>query len=344
MKRFSPRLRACILVSSLTLTSAAVTAPSGGAADTRTKSPTRTGTKSDVEKTPMDLDSLEYQVSELAVAPETLTIDRQGHATYRSHTNWHALDRPRMGVYRTTLPPGDVERLSSLLARPPFAGLPDHWGNVLPGDRYRRVRAIGKASKAEKLVGTKERVDPALARVLDELDRLVGMVSQHPRQVVAIEVMKPTVRSDGTLSFILALTGAGAEPVVCRNPADLVAAADNGSIAVSVWPNRPGVAVPSEDMQALKARSIKRIGPPAPASAPAAASPVPVAVGAVLELGPGETAEFRVEAALPSPPPRSAVVRVTYSNFAASLANRDLLVGELVSRTVLVSVPPAGIR
>jgi hypothetical protein len=274
----------------------------------------------------MNFDRLEYQVGELAVAPQLLTIDRDGHARYESHTNWGALDRPEIGTYEMTVPNAELQNLGSALGSRPFNSLPDHWGKVKPGDRYRRVRVTTGGATAEKLVGTKEGIDAALAAVLDRLDAIVALISSHPRQVLRVELRQPSLGGGATLTFVMVLSATGTEQVSCRNPIDLVAG-ENGSVSISLWPDTPASELRPADTRDPRVKTIRQLRPPAT-----------TAVGPILELRPGESAEFQVDAVLPVIQPGNVVVRVAYANFIPLRNNRNVMVGELMSRTTSMAV------
>jgi|GEM_PF-2410827 len=277
---------------------------------------------------PMDFETIEYLDSELPVAPQKLNIDRQGHARFESHTNWSSLDVPEMGVYQTTLAETELQQLAATLTTPPFQSLPDHWGKVRPGDRTQRIRVTTNGTATEKLVGSSDPIDPGLKRVLDLLSRVAVAAKQQPLQVVRLDLQQANIGQDGaTLSLTLSLTNIGTDPVAVRSPGHLVPEA-NGSLSITLWPNAPATQLKPEDQRIALVTSVRASAPPATASA-----------AITLELAPGASAEYIAELALPSAAPGSTNVRLTYANYVERPEQREVLVGELLSRPTLINLP-----
>lgn len=271
----------------------------------------------------MRFDTLEYKVGDLPEDPQTLVINRLGQARFASHTNRRTIDRPEIGLYEMVLPAEEVTALVSLMEDPPFKTLPDHWGRVLSGDRYRRIRVVEGAETVEKLIGTREAVDPTLQAVIDRLDRLVDAVEQHPRKTLRIELADPAVTADGDLTATLTLSGTGSLTAVVRHPAALLNAPD-GRLVFQLWPD-------GSDARDLFLVAVDRVTE----RKDAGESPDD---SAVLELPTGQAVAFRVHAApgeLEAGPYRC---RIAYATFTGEVEDQRVLTGEVFSRNVPVAI------
>ncbi len=170
----------------------------------------------------MSFDKITYLSAEIPQTPQTLTIDANGQARYESHTNEATPDYPEIGIYETTLPASEVQTLSSLLNNPLFNSLPDHSGRVMSGDRWKRIRVTAGKETSEKLVGTREAVDPGMSKIIDGLDQVVVKLKSHPQQALRIELTQPTINSAWVLTATMSLSSTGVQSINCRNPLALL--------------------------------------------------------------------------------------------------------------------------
>jgi hypothetical protein len=199
---------------------------------------------------------------------------------------------------------------------------------VRSGDRYQRIHISTKGGELEKLVGTHEAIEPAMAHLLGLLDAIAVQVSGHPRQVLRLELRQPVIRDRSKLSFTLVLAGAGDELTICRSPIDLLSG-ENGALSIEMWPDRPVSSLHPDDLLTLAATSVRAV--------PGSAS---VALNSVLQLRPGSHQEFNVDVVLPPVlPVEGVVIRAFYSNYMAQSAGRSLLVGQLITESAR-AIPP----
>lgn len=277
----------------------------------------------------MKFDRIEYDVAEMAEAPESLIVDGTGAARFASHSNRGALDRPEIGLYQHTISADDlaaIERLVTPLGA--VASIPDHMGKIASGDRYRRLVIKRGAEAAQKAVGTRAPVDARLSAIFAELDGVAQKLLAHPRAALGIAVGAASMGRDKVLRFELTLSARGSEAVVCRSPVALVGAPD-GWVSVQLWPNVPVKTLGAGDIHRASAAKVDD-------------ARKPPSFAATLELAPGASATFRVEAKLPDAKRGASVIRVSVGSFAPGPPGRPWLVGEVQSKTVDVEVPAGG--
>src|SRR5215831_1160728 len=87
----------------------------------------------------MKLEVLEYLVADLPEYPQRLTI-AGNTIRYESHSNLSQPGSLGIGVFERTLSRPELERIESELDPVSFRSLPDHHGQVLSGDRWKRIR------------------------------------------------------------------------------------------------------------------------------------------------------------------------------------------------------------
>jgi hypothetical protein len=257
----------------------------------------------------MKLQKVEYLVGDLPEHPQRLTITRD-EIRYESHSN---LSRPAslgIGVFERLLSKGEIEAIESELEPVSFRSLPDHHGQVLSGDRWRRIRLTSGDETIDKLVGTKLPINPALQKTIDWLDRLVDDTTRRPRSVLQMSLQDATLGRDGEFSATIILSGAGDQPVMFRPPRGQPDAPD-GLLTLYWWPDSPGA--PKANVQS---------------------APVISQVSAV--RAPGVLATFRIRSRLEGISAGSFAVQVRYFNMAPKLDTSDVLVGQLFSSPIVV--------
>jgi hypothetical protein len=274
----------------------------------------------------MKVNKIEYLVAEMEEAPQTLTIDDTGLARYASHTNSATPDLPEIGIYQTKLP-GGLESLSNQFNNTSFKQLPDHWGRVLPGERYKRIRVTVGSETVEKLIGTHEPIDSRLKTLIDKLDQIVIDVSRHPYQILRIDLSQATVDPKGELTATLALSNGGIQSFLCRNPMDMMNAPD-AHIKVQAWPDKPSSALRAEDVVSADISKLSDL--PSPGISQLSMP--------VIEIPSKATASFRITSSLPLKEATGAfLVRVVYENQANPVKGHQVIYGELFSKTVRVN-------
>lgn len=275
----------------------------------------------------MNFEKLEYFNAELEEAPQTLTINNAGEAFYESHTNVHQPDRPEIGNYQTTLGAAELSSLRNRLSNPPFRDLPDHWGKVMPSDRYKRIRVTVGAESLEKLFGTSGQITPAAADLIDYLNQLATEVSRTPRQTLRGDLSQIAVNSQRRLTVTLTLFNDGIQPTFCRHPANMLGAPD-GHLKLEAWPDKPVGSLSANDVMTFP---VEQVTKPAPEASPANSL--------VIEIPPKGSASLRLEAQFPGASAGAYLIRISYESLVRQLDGRLLVYGELFSRTIKASVP-----
>src|SRR6185437_15369013 len=144
----------------------------------------------------MNLKRVEYLVGDLPEYPQKLTITRDV-IRYESHSN---LSRPGslgIGVFERPLAKGEFETIESEFNQVSFKSLPDHHGQVLSGDRWKRILLTSGDETIDKLVGPKLPIIPALQKMIDRLERFVDETTQHPVSVLQMSVQEATIDREG---------------------------------------------------------------------------------------------------------------------------------------------------
>jgi len=255
---------------------------------------------------------LEYLVGELPRYPQRLTIE-PGKLRYESHSNLSNPGSLGIGLFERPLTEKEFEAIASTFSPASFAALPDQRGQVLSGDRFRRIRLTVEGQTLEKIVGTKLPVDAGLQRTIDRLERLVEDVKQHPVSVLRINLRDAAVDRSGMFSGILELTGSGAQRVLFRNPLTLVNAAQ-GSIDVYWWPYRADMSRSNVETTIV----------------------TDIAKASDMQGG-GILGTFRIRARLANAPAGAFSLQVRYSNMAATSENTDVVVGQLFSTPITMT-------
>ena len=255
---------------------------------------------------------LEYLVGELSTHPQRLTIG-SGKLRYESHSNLSNPGSLGIGVFERTLSEKEFEAIDSAFVPGAFAALPDHRGQVLSGDRWRRIRLTVEGQTLDKLVGTKLPVDANLQKAIDRLDRLVEDVKQHPLSVLRMNLRDPVVDRSGLFSAILELTGSGPQRVPFRSPLTLADAAQ-GSLDVYWWPYRPDMSRSN-----VETTVINDVAPVSDVQ------------------GGGLLGAFRIRARLTSAPAGAFALQVRYSNLASKWDKSEVVVGQLFSIPVALT-------
>jgi hypothetical protein len=257
----------------------------------------------------MKLQKVEYLVAELPEHPQLLTITG-GAMRYESHSNSHRPGSLGIGVYERPLASGELEAIESRLNPSVLQSLKDHRGQVLSGDRSRRIRLTSDTGTIEKLVGTKLPVDPALQKTIDWLDTLVDDVSRYPRRVLQMTVQDAALSRDGAFSATLILSSSGDQQVRFRPPRAAPAAQDD-VLALFWWPHAAGA--PKGDVQ----------------RAPVTAQAVPARTRDGLGT-------FLVRSRLEGLSAGSVAVQILYLNMTPKLDGGDVPVGELLTDPIVL--------
>jgi len=276
----------------------------------------------------MKFDKLTYTLGEMMGPPQKLTIQSDGEVRYESHSNISMPDRPEIGFYETRLSSADIERLQRGMASPPFEGFPDHWGRIASGDRYKRISVAIGSQMIEKMVGTREPVDPSLATLIAQLDQIVATVMAHPRRTLRIEVSHMSLDDSRKLTVDFALSNGGTEITESRNPVGLLAAS---GLSIRGWPDKPPAQFRSGEAFSVHVENVTEIGK----------SPSEAAAPTILTIGPADKVTFRALARLSAPGPQTYIVQLAYQNTAEEPGRPSLMIGELFSRSGKLSVPAA---
>jgi hypothetical protein len=263
--------------------------------------------------------------------PDLLTINQSGVARYQSFSNIETPEHPEIGFYEKQLNPKEVEIIERGLVSSTLRSLPDHWGQVLPGDRFQRVRATFGTEKIEKLIGTKRPVAPGLRAVLEELDRIVAVVRTQPRRVLRSTLAAAKLIGGGVIEAKLSLSNRGTDVVLCRNPADLVGAPD-GQLAFEFWPDRSSSDIEAQGLLSVPARDV------VPDQLPAGVR----GQDEILEIPANASVSFQVRAKRPAQAGGLYFGRLIYRTTAKEIRGRSPLVGELLSNSVKVTLSSEG--
>jgi len=259
----------------------------------------------------MTLQKVEYLVGDLSEYPQQLTITQDG-IKYESHSN---LGRPAslgIGVYERPFSKEEMEAIESEFDRVSFQSLADHYGQVLSGDRWRRIRLTSGGETIEKLVGTKLPINPTLQKTIDWLDRLVDETTQHPRRVLQMSLQDATLDRDGEFSATMTLIGVGDQKVMFRPPQGQLDSPE-GSLVLYWWPYDPGA--PKKNVQYTRAISISQIS---------------------TAKTHGALATFRIQSRLEEISLGTFIVQIQYSNMLPKFDAFDVLIGQLYSSPIVV--------
>jgi len=280
----------------------------------------------------MSFQELEYSLAELSTAPHVLTVQASGRARYETHTNAAWPDLPEIGVYETTLTADELRALNQALATPPLRDLPDHWGRVPSGDRCHRIKVRAYGQTTEKLIGTREPVDPRTQKLISYLDQVVAGVARRPVQVLRLTLSDAAVSAGGALAGVLTLASVGPQDLACRNPLGPPEPAPV-RLSLEAWPDLP----PGQ----LTAHHVARgaVAALEPLKLPPGASPTSL----VVPLPAGESAAFRWRARLDFRMAGSHTVRLRLASDLSRAADFNLIHGELYSNMLKVPVPSTAV-
>lgn len=276
----------------------------------------------------MRFERIEYRHAQMEQAPQLLTIDMSGRARYESHSNSATPDHPEIGNYETVLPAQRVEALSRALDNPPFANLPDHWGQVMPSDHWRRIRLVTGTETIEKMVGTRQPVDPTMRELIRQLDEIAAEVARHPRQTLRLELAEVNINSSGALSATLTVSNSGAEPAAVRNPASMIEAED-ARLFLQMWPDKPASELRASDTFTVNLESLTVAGQ----------SSAGQSVPSVITLQPAASVSFRLNARIESQRAGVYMVRAFYTTTTRTVEGDTVIIGEVFSRMIRVNIP-----
>jgi hypothetical protein len=275
----------------------------------------------------MQFSKLEYLYSVMEQKPDILTIDNSGHARYESYSNVETPYHPEIGAYEKDLSRNEMELLQRMLDNPPLENTPDHWGRVRPSDHYKRIRVRFGAKTLEKLVGTREPVEPSLRALIDHLDRTVAQVRTQPQLTLRSTLSEMRASPAGVVMAKLSLFNSGTQPVLCRNPAKLLAAPD-GKLAIELWPDKPPGVLQAEDSISADVGEVVTVRLPVN---------VPIE-HEIVQIPPKESASFRIRANVQLKKVGVYMARLLYMTTAEEINGRIPLVGELYSAPMQVTV------
>jgi hypothetical protein len=274
----------------------------------------------------MQFSKLEYFNSVMEQKPDILTIDNSGLARYESHSNVETPHHPEIGIYEKNLTHDEIELVRRMLDDPPLKSIPDHWGSVLPSDRYKRIRVTFGTETLEKLIGTKEPVEPSLRALFAQLDRVVAQVHAQPQQTLHSTLTEIRASPDGVVMAELLFYNSGIHPVLCRNPVNLLAA-PNGKLTIELWPDNPPGVLRAEDSVSADVKQVVTVRLPSSVQAG----------HEIIEIPPKESASFRVRANVRVKYAGVYVARIKYMTTAEEISGDKPIVGELFSNTVKVN-------
>lgn len=231
----------------------------------------------------MEFSTLTDSVGDMPEAPNLLTIQASREARYVLHSNERFRERPGIGLSETVLDAATLGSLQAVLARWPFAALPDHTGRIPESAPTRVVRLKTATSEFVKQVSPADPVDRRLQEILAHLDAVALAILKHPRQVLRAALLSPAVGAGGSLSLELQLSSLGTEALWLRVPSD-IAGRGNGSLRIEVWPAAPEPgSLWSEQKVFVKPVRVEPV-----------ASDAALAAVAVLALPPGVSMRFRL--------------------------------------------------
>jgi hypothetical protein len=269
----------------------------------------------------MTFTRIDYLISEMMGPPELLVVEGNGAARFESHTNIAEAGKAAVGTFATTLTPDQMKALETAVANPPFRDLPDHWGQIASGERYKLIRVVSPSGETEKRIGTARPVSSSTQVLIDRMDQVVKLVRSHPLQNLELRVGDATVDSAGALRATMSLSNPGTVAIVCTNPATMHTVPD-ARLLLRAWPDRDISTIHSTDILEASSVAAQAINPMAAGSA------------VLLEMPPRAAASFHITAALPIPRNVPYVVQLLYQNTATERSGRDdLMVFEVYSQT-----------
>jgi hypothetical protein len=278
----------------------------------------------------MSFEKLEFSVAELSTAPQLLTVRADGQARYETHSNAAWIELPEIGAYERVLTPEELRALNQALMAPPVAELPDHWGRVPSGDRCHRIKVTSGDQTVEKLVGSREPVDPRTQNLIRLLEQLAARVAQSPVQVLRMTLSDAAADAQGRLAATLTFASVGPQAVVFQNLLG-PPLPPPPKVLLEAWPDKPPGQLSAHDVIRGPVSGLKVLSLP-----PTAASNQPG-----LLVPASQSASFHLDA---TPGFRMAgphVVRVRFLSEVREAGGAPLIYGEIYSNLVKVVVPAA---
>jgi len=267
----------------------------------------------------MNFDKIEYLIGDDPDAPDTLVVAASGQARFSLHSNEFAPDEPEIGVFQSMLPPERIASLNGILETPPFAGLPDHWKKIRPGERNRRIRLTHAADVIEKFLAFRDPIDSSMQRVLDTLDALAHDLKAHPWRALRLEIVRVDVSKEQELTVLLNFSNIGQQPIALRAP---VRMPDDElcQLRFELWPDKAKSELQADDLIAQRPQLVENL------------DGIEFTSTNVLDLAPGETASFGVRLSIGSGRKGRYVVRAVYVHGYDQADGREVMSGELFSR------------
>lgn len=273
----------------------------------------------------MEFTEIKYVVSDLVEAPQVLTIESTGQASYRSHTNEQMLDRPEIGLYATQLDSSLMASIGQLLSQRPLSEVPDHTGRLPEGASGKSLIIKTRFAEVTKQVGPADPVDPKMQELLDFFDGVVREVMESPRQVLRISSGVPSIDDSGRISVTLELANPGDEPAFIRKPSDMVGQLD-GWLKLEIWPATPEPGSLWAEQKVYV--DVERTDPESEGDNKTI----------VLTLAPGQTRAVTLKGHFSGRPARH-VARVSYCNFTEWSKDTFLITGHVYSQPVEFDIP-----
>lgn len=269
----------------------------------------------------MKYELIEYISSGIPSMPQVLTIDSSGRGSYTSHTNEADPEPPEIGRYETVLTAEQAGAVRKVFETLPFESLDDHWGQVRPGEDYRRIKVTTAEGTVEKLIATRLPVNAGIRNLIEALDKVIAQVRSSPRQTLRLEMDSPDAGADGQLEFTITLSNSGTEAIAFPNPVTAKTDSD-GAFALQAWPDKDPSELRSGDLSEIRIEKIEVARTTDPASTTAQ----------ILKLAPGESITFKALGTSPFKQPGSYVVRASYTNYTGETAEPPLIRGLVFSR------------
>lgn len=214
-----------------------------------------------------------------------------------------------IGVYEKMLDPTQARILNEQINEQRLTQLPDHTERVVSGERFRRLRVRFDNGVVEKIVGTREPIDPQLSEVLQGLGDAVKTVLEHPRKTLRMRMHETGVSGAGSFKIEVTLSSTGKEQVVVLDPARLTEASD-GWFHFKMWPVKPLAELEPEEIFTLKPSSLEWVK-----------SPAELREDGTFQLEQGEDVTFSATVLLPIATPL--MVRAEYACYGVGARRRS---------------------
>jgi hypothetical protein len=274
----------------------------------------------------MNFDEVTYRVADMMGPPQKLVIRANGETTYDSYSNISTPELSEIGEYAMKLPTAEIEALNRNLDGQSFKNLPDHWGRIAAGDRYKRVTISSLSGLTEKIVGTTEPIDPKMANLIFRMDQIVTSILHHPKRVLRMTASNPVIESSGLMKIDFELFVAGTEAVDAVNPIKL---AGGSGLSVRGLPDRSSVDFRSADAFSVNANNVTEIDSQSVSGVPEK----------FIQLEPGKGRKFRATAQFRVAVQQTYQIQLVYQNTATYPENPTLIVGEIFSKAIRLQVP-----